>query len=215
MKEGAETIFRAADESPVRCLDEELSGKMREEIKHWRKEGSSLGGHWEVVVTGVPAGLGSFVHWDRKLEGKLAQAIMGTQAMKGVEIGLGFEAGRRPGHRVHDEITHENGQFRRRTNRLGGFEGGVTTGMPIIIRGVMKPIPTMLTPIKTVDMNTKEETDTRYERSDVCALPRAVVVMENVIAPIIANAFLEKFGADSISEIEEHYESFKKSDQQR
>ncbi|MDX1619279.1 MAG: chorismate synthase, partial [Balneolaceae bacterium] len=215
MKEGAETIFRAADESPVRCLDEELSGKMREEIKHWRKEGSSLGGHWEVVVTGVPAGLGSFVHWDRKLEGKLAQAIMGTQAMKGVEIGLGFEAGRRPGHRVHDEITHENGQFRRRTNRLGGFEGGVTSGMPIIIRGVMKPIPTMLTPIKTVDMNTKEETDTRYERSDVCALPRAVVVMENVIAPIIANAFLEKFGADSISEIEEHYESFKKSDQQR
>ncbi|MFH5882834.1 chorismate synthase [Halalkalibaculum sp. DA3122] len=211
MEKGAETIFRAADESPVRCLDEELTRKMREEIKHWRKEGSSLGGHWEVVVTGVPTGLGSFVHWDRKLEGQLAQAIMGTQAMKGVEVGLGFEAGRRPGHQVHDEITHENGAFRRRTNRLGGFEGGVTTGMPIVIRGVMKPIPTMLTPLKTVDMNTKEEMDTRYERSDVCALPRAVVVIENVIAPVIANAFLEKFGGDSVEEIEEHYHSFKAS----
>ncbi|MDZ7691513.1 MAG: chorismate synthase [Balneolaceae bacterium] len=178
MKEGAEAIFRSADESPVRCLDEELSEEMREEIKRWRKEGSSLGGHWEVIVTGLPAGLGSFVRIGiGKLEGQLAQAVLGTQAMKGVEIGLGFEAGRRPGHEVHDEIIHEEGEFRRRTNRLGGFEGGVTTGMPLIIRGVMKPIPTMLTPIKTVDMNSKEETDTRYERSDVCALPRAVVVI--------------------------------------
>ena len=206
LEKGAETVFRAADHSEVRCLDEDLSERMREEIKVRRKEGTSLGGHYEIVVTGLPAGLGSYVHWDRKLEGQLAQAIIGTQAMKGVEFGLGFEGGKRPGHEVHDEITHEEGAFRRRTNRLGGFEGGVTNGMPLIIRGVMKPIPTMLTPIKTVDMVTKKETDTRYERSDVCALPRAVVVIENVIAPVIANAFLEKYGGDSIEEIAERYD---------
>jgi chorismate synthase len=177
MKQGAETIFRAADDSPVRCLDEKLTKKMREEIKIRRKEGSSLGGHYEILVTGLPAGLGSFVHWDRKLEGKLAQVIMGTQAMKGVEIGLGFETGRRHGQEVHDEIIYENNHYKRRTNRLGGFEGGMTTGMPLIIRGVMKPIPTMLNPIKTVDINTKKKTDTRYERSDVCSLPRAIVVI--------------------------------------
>lgn len=206
-EQGAEAVFRAADESEVRCLDPDLTQKMRDEIIVRRKEGSSLGGHYEVIVTGLPAGLGSFVHWDRKLEGQLAQAIMGTQAMKGVEIGLGFEAGRRHGQQVHDEITREGDSYRRRTNRLGGFEGGVTTGMPVIIRGVMKPIPTMLTPIKTVDINTGEETDTRYERSDVCALPRAVVVIENVIAPVLANAFLEKYGGDSVEEIAERYQA--------
>lgn len=205
IEKGAEAIFRAADESPVRCLDEELTQKMRDEIIVRRKEGSSLGGHWEIVVTGLPAGLGSFVHWDRKLEGQLAQVILGTQAMKGVEIGLGFEGGRRHGQVVHDEITYKNEDYRRRTNRLGGMEGGVTTGMPLIIRGVMKPIPTMLSPIKTVDIDSKEETDTRYERSDVCALPRAIVVMESVIAPVLTNAFLQKFGGDSISEIKERY----------
>ncbi len=203
ISKGAESIFKAADESPVRCLDEDLTQKMRNEIIKRRKEGSSLGGHWEVVVTGLPAGLGSFVHWDRKLEAKLAKAVMGTQAMKGVEIGIGFEGGRRHGQTVHDEITYEDDSFKRKTNRMGGFEGGMTTGMPLIIRGVMKPIPTMLNPIKTVDINTKEETDTRYERSDVCALPRAVVVIENIIAPVLANAFLEKYGGDSIEEIGE------------
>ncbi|WP_421775582.1 chorismate synthase [Gracilimonas sp.] len=199
---GAEAIYKAADESDVRCLDEELSQQMREEIKVRRKEGSSLGGIYEIVITGLPVGLGSYVHWDRKLDGQLAQAIMSTQAMKGVEIGLGFEAGHRPGHEVHDEITYENNSFGRRTNRMGGIEGGMSTGMPIILRGVMKPIPTMLNPLSTVDMKTKEETETRYERSDVCALPRAVVVAESVLAPVLANAFLEKFGGDSIEDIE-------------
>ncbi len=204
-EEGAETIFKAADESPVRCLDEEITQKMRDEIIQRRKEGSSLGGYYEIIVTGLPEGLGSFVHWDRKLEGQLAQAIMGTQAMKGVEIGLGFEAGSRHGQVVQDEITYENEKFKRGTNRLGGFEGGMTTGMPLIIRGVMKPIPTMLNPIKTVEIDSKEETDTRYERSDVCALPRAIVVIENIIAPVLANAFLEKYGGDSIEEIDKRY----------
>ncbi|MCG8372748.1 MAG: chorismate synthase, partial [Balneolales bacterium] len=178
-------------------------------IKKYRKEGSSLGGVYEIIVTGVPTGLGSFTHWDQKLDGKIAQAILGTQAMKGVEIGMGFESGGRPGHQVHDEITHNGSEFQRKTNRSGGIEGGMSTGMPIIIRGAMKPIPTMLNPLGTVDMHSLEPQETRYERSDVCALPRAVVVAESVIAPVLANAFLEKFGGDSVSEIEERYEAFK------
>ncbi len=205
LPKGAEELGRSADASEVRCLDKNLTGRMVDEIKKRRKEGSSLGGIYEIVVTGLPAGLGSYVHWDRKLEGLLAQAVMSTQAMKGVEIGLGFEAGRRHGHTVHDEITWEQDRFARATNRAGGLEGGITTGMPLIIRGIMKPIPTMLKPLQTVDMESKQTMDTRYERSDVCALPRAVVVVENVIAPVLANAFLEKFGGDSVDEIAERY----------
>jgi chorismate synthase len=206
--EGAQFLGDTADQSEVRCLDAGLSSMMVDTIKKRRKEGTSLGGLYEVIITGVPAGLGSFVHWDRKLDGLIAQAIMGTQAMKGVEIGMGFETGSRTGFEVHDEITWEGNHYGRRTNRAGGIEGGMSTGMPIIVRGAMKPIPTMLTPIKTVDIDSKQEVDTRYERSDVCALPRAVVVVENVLAPVIANAFLEKFGADSIAEIERNWHLF-------
>ena len=204
-EQGAETLFKKADESEVRCLDEALTKGMVDEIKKYRKAGSSLGGIYEIVITGVPVGLGSFTHWDKKLDGQIAQAILGTQAMKGVEIGLGFESGTRPGHEVHDEITHNGTSFDRKTNRAGGIEGGMSTGQTIIIRGVMKPIPTMLNPLQTVDMETLEPSETRYERSDVCALPRAVVVAESAVAPVIANAFLEKFGGDSISEIEERF----------
>ncbi len=202
---GAEALGNQADESDVRCLDPHLTKQMVELIKVRRKEGTSLGGVYEIVVTGLPAGLGSYTHWDRKLDGQLAAAILGTQAMKGVEFGMGFEMGARPGHEVHDEITHESGRYGRKTNRAGGLEGGMTTGEPLIIRGVMKPIPTMLNPIKTVDIDTHEMVDTRYERSDVCALPRAVVVIENIIAPVLANAFLEKFGGDSMTEIASRY----------
>lgn len=205
---GGRYLSEIADQSEVRCLDPNLSDQMVETIKERRKEGTSLGGIYEIIITGVPAGLGSFVHWDRKLDGLIAQAILGTQAMKGVEIGLGFESGKRTGFEVHDEISWEGDRYGRHTNRAGGIEGGMSTGMPIIVRGVMKPIPTMLKPIKTVDIRTKEVVDTRYERSDVCALPRAVVVAENVLAPVIANAFLEKFGADSIEEIEAHWKTF-------
>jgi len=202
---GGEKLFREADKSEVRCLDPKLTEQMVDHIKKKRKQGSSLGGIYEIVITGVPAGLGSYVHWDRKLDGLLAQAILSTQAMKGVQVGLGFEAGKLSGHEVHDEISWDGSTYRRKTNRAGGIEGGVSTGMPIIIQGIMKPIPTMLTPIKTVDIDTKEEVDTRYERSDVCALPRAVVVAESVLAPVIANAFLEKYGGDSVAEISERY----------
>ncbi|MDZ7758331.1 chorismate synthase [Rhodohalobacter sp.] len=204
ISQGAENIYKEADKSDVRCLDDTLSGEMREEIKHRRKEGTSLGGIYEIIVTGLPAGLGSYVHWDRKIDGQLAQAIVSTQAMKGVEIGLGFEAGRSRGHEVHDEIIYED-HFSRRTNRAGGIEGGMTTGMPIILRGVMKPIPTMIKPLKTADLDTKEEQETRYERSDVCALPRAVVVAESVIAPVLANAILQKYGGDSMEEIQSRF----------
>ncbi len=203
---GAETIYKQSDLSDVRCLDESLSDRMREEIKLRRKEGTSLGGIYEIIVTGLPAGLGSYVHWDRKIDGRLAQAIMSTQAMKGVEIGIGFEAGSRQGHDVHDEIVYDSG-FKRRTNRAGGIEGGMTTGMPVILRGVMKPIPTMIKPLKTADLVTKEEQDTRYERSDVCALPRAVVVAESVIAPVFANAILERFGGDTMKDIKKRINS--------
>jgi len=208
MGNGAEAISHEADKSEVRCLDPELTEQMVDEIKIRRKEGSSLGGIYEIIITGVPTGLGSFVHWDRKLDGRLAQAVLSTQAMKGVEIGYGFEAARHPGHEVHDEIIWKDDDYKRATNRAGGIEGGMSTGMPIIIRGAMKPIPTMLTPLGTVDINTKEQQKTRYERSDVCALPRAVVVIENIVAPVITNAFLEKFGGDSIEEIEKHYREF-------
>ena len=205
VEKGAETVYKTADESDVRCIHERLSEKMREEIKHRRKEGTSLGGIYEIVVTGLPAGLGSYVQWDRKIDGQIAQAILSTQAMKGVEIGLGFEAGKTHGHQVHDEIVHDGTTFKRRTNRAGGIEGGMTTGMPLIIRGVMKPIPTMLKPLRTADVETKVDQETRYERSDVCALPRAVVVAESVIAPVLANAILEKFGGDSMKEVLERY----------
>lgn len=205
LEKGADQVFIKADESEVRCLNPDLSARMRDEIKLRRKEGTSLGGIYEILVTGLPAGLGSYVHWDRKIDGQIAQAIVSTQAMKGVEIGLGFEAGHRQGHDVHDEIIYENG-FKRRTNRAGGIEGGMTTGMPLIIRGVMKPIPTMIKPLKTADIESKKEEDTRYERSDVCALPRAVVVAESVIAPVLANAILEKFGGDSMDVILKRYD---------
>ncbi len=206
--QGAEIIYKTADKSEVRCLDNDLSEAMVDEIKKYRKAGSSLGGVYEIIVTGVPVGLGSYTHWDQKLDGKIAQAIMGTQAMKGVEIGYGFESAARPGHEVHDEINHDGTTFGRVTNRAGGIEGGMSTGQPIVIRGAMKPIPTMLNPLGTVDMHSLEPQETRYERSDVCALPRAVVVAESAIAPVIANAFLEKFGGDSIEEIEERYQGF-------
>lgn len=208
IQKGAINLYETADESEVRCLDSELTKKMVDEIKQRRKEGSSLGGVYEIIVTGLPAGLGSYVHWDRKLDGQIAQAIVSIQAMKGVQIGIGFEAGARAGHEVHDAIikhpTNTNG-YSRLTNRAGGLEGGVTTGMPLIVQGVMKPIPTMLNPIGTIDIASGEATATRYERSDVCALPRAVVVAESVIALVLANALLEKFGGDSISEIKDRF----------
>ena len=168
-----------------------------------------LGGIVEVIIEGVPVGLGSHVQWDRKLDGKIAQAVLSIQAFKGVEFGIGFEAAERRGSNVHDEIlyTEEDG-FSRRTNRAGGFEGGMTTGEQIIVRGVMKPISTLYKPLQSVDIDTKEVFTAQVERSDTCAVPAAGVIMENVIAWEVANAFLDKFGGDSIEEIRANLTNF-------
>ena len=183
-------------------LDEELSRACVDHIKEIKKSGDSLGGVYEVVVTGVPPGLGSYVHWDRRLTGQLAQAILSIQAQKGVEIGDGTANIRRPGSRVHDEIFRDDeAVFRRRSNRAGGLEGGMTNGMPIIVRGYMKPIPTLIKPLETADMITGETQPTRYERSDVTSVPAASTVAEATVAWVVANAFLERYGADSLEEI--------------
>ena len=220
--------FAQAEKSVVRCPDEAVSKKMVRLIDRAMKEGNSLGGIFEVFVTGVPAGLGSHIQWDRKLDGKLAQAVMGIQAMKGVEIGLGFDMGRKFGSEVMDEILYTSfnptlskggrrggnasgyigAGFSRKTNFAGGIEGGITNGMPIIVRAAMKPIPTQRKPLRSVDIITKKSNEAAYERSDICAVPAAGVIGEAMVALTIAEAFLEKFGGDSMAETRRNYESY-------
>ena len=202
---GAETVFRAADESEVRMLDAELTKRCIAHIDKTKDEGDSLGGAYEVVVTGVPPGLGSYVHWDRKLDGLLAQAILSIQGQKAVEIGDGIAASSEPGSSVHDPIIKEGARLRRSQNRAGGIEGGMSNGMPIIVRGYMKPIPTLIKPLQTVDIASGEPGPTRYERSDVTSVPAASNVAEAVVAFVIANAFLEKYGGDSVDEIRDRF----------
>jgi chorismate synthase len=199
--QGAESINRRADTSEVRMLDPDLTASCIEHIKAVKKKGDSLGGSYEVVVTGVPVGLGSFVQWDRKLDARLGQAILSIQAQKGVEIGDGIAAATERGSAIHDPITSEGDSFPRTQNRAGGIEGGMSNGMPIIVRGYMKPIPTLIKPLGTADMKTGEERPTRYERSDVTSVPAASTVAEAVVAMEIANAVLEKYGGDSLDEI--------------
>ena len=200
---GAESINHAADLSEVRMLDADLTAACKAHISSVKKEGDSLGGAYEVVVTGVPVGLGSFVQWDRKLDARLGQAILSIQAQKGVEIGDGIAAAADRGSKVHDPIEAAGGAFPRTQNRAGGIEGGMSNGMPIIVRGYMKPIPTLIKPLGTADMATGETQPTRYERSDVTSVPAASTVAEAVVAMEIANAVLEKFGGDSLDEIRE------------
>ncbi|SMQ82482.1 chorismate synthase [Bacillus sp. OV166] len=185
------------ENSPVRCADPNVEKDMMAAIDEAKKNGDSIGGVVEVIAKGMPAGVGSYVHYDRKLDGKLAAAIMSINAFKGVEIGIGFEAASKPGSEVHDEIAwdQEKGYYRK-TNRLGGFEGGMTTGMPIVVRGVMKPIPTLYKPLMSVDIDTKEPFAASVERSDSCAVPAAAVVAENVVAWELANALIEQFYSD-------------------
>jgi chorismate synthase len=204
--DGAEAINDSADESEVRMLDADLTAQCIEHIKAIKKEGDSLGGVYEVVVTGVPPGLGSYVHWDRRLDGQLAQAILSIQAQKGVEIGDGIQAAFRPGSQVHDPILKAGDTYQRRTNHAGGIEGGVSNGMPIVVRGYMKPIPTLIKPLDTVDIATGDAQPTRYERSDVTSVPAASTVAEATVAFVIANALLEKFGGDSLDEMRQRYE---------
>lgn len=199
-----------SEASPVRVLDKEVEQPMMDAIDQAKKDGDSIGGVCEVYVEGVPAGIGSYVHYDRKLDSKLAQAVMSINAFKGVEFGIGFEAARRNGSEVHDEILwNEEDGYYRRSNRLGGFEGGMTTGMPLVIKGVMKPIPTLYKPLQSVDIETKETFNASIERSDSCAVPAASVVMEHVVAFEIAKAITEQFTSDSFPQLKEAIERYR------
>lgn len=206
----ADEIRAIVEEDAVYCADSSKTKEMTDLIDATKKNGDSIGGTVEVIVEGMPAGIGSYVHYDRKLDAKIAASVMSINAFKGVEFGLGFEMARRPGSEVHDEIVwSEEAGYTRSTNNLGGFEGGMTTGMPIIVRGVMKPIPTLYKPLKSVDIETKEPFQASIERSDSCAVPAASIVAEHVVAFEAANALLEQFDADQLPRLKENIESFK------
>ena len=199
------------DEDPVRCLDPAASAAMQEEIDRARKDGDTLGGVVEVAAYGVPPGLGSHVHWDRRLDGRLAAAMMSIHAIKGVEIGDGFTTARRRGSAAHDEIEATAGGVRRRTNRAGGIEGGMSTGEVIRVRAAMKPISTVPKALATVDVRTGEAARAINQRSDVTAVPAAGVVAEAMVALVIADAVLEKFGGDHVAETARNAEEYLKS----
>ncbi len=208
-----EDINAAADESPVRCLDREAESRMMEAIDAARAEGDTAGGVFEVVARGLPVGLGSHVAWHRRLDARLAGALMSIQAMKGVEIGLGFEAASRRGSQVHDEIERDPGRratggYRRKTNRAGGLEGGMTNGEPLVVRVAMKPLSTLMRPLKSVDLETGRPAAAVRERSDVTAVPAAGVVGEAMVCLVLADAMREKFGGDSLVEMRANFEAY-------
>lgn len=201
---------KISEASPVRTLDKNVEQKMMDAIDQAKADGDSIGGVCEVFVTGMPAGVGSYVHFDHKLDGKLAGSVMSINAFKGVEIGIGFEAARRNGSEVHDEIiwSEEKG-YSRKTNRLGGFEGGMTNGMPLVVKGVMKPIPTLYKPLQSVDIETKEPFNASIERSDSCAVPAASVVMEHVVAFELAKAITEQFSSDHFPQLKKAIDDYR------
>jgi chorismate synthase len=203
-----EELFARAEESEVRCPDPEASARMIARIDQAKEDRDSLGGIVEVVAWGLSPGVGSFVHWDRKLDGRLAGAVMSINAIKGVELGDGFASAARPGTQVQDAIRWGEGRPIRASNRAGGTEGGVTNGEPIVVRAAMKPIATTVTPQPSVDMRTGEETVMEYQRSDICAVPAAAVVVEAMVSLVLADAYLEKFGGDNLAETRTNMESF-------
>lgn len=206
----AQERFDISDASPVRVLDEKVEQEMMDCIDQAKKDGDSIGGVCEVYVEGMPAGIGSYVHFDRKLDAKLAAAVMSINAFKGAEIGIGFEAARRNGSKVHDEILwDEDRGYYRRTNNLGGFEGGMTNGMPLVIKGVMKPIPTLYKPLQSVDIESKEPFNASIERSDSCAVPAAAVVMEHVVAFELAKAITEQFSSDQFDTLKKAVDDYR------
>jgi chorismate synthase len=200
------------EKSPVRCADSRAEKAMLSAIDEAQKAGDSQGGAFEVIVTGVPIGLGSHVHWDRKLDGRIAQAIMSINAVKGVEIGAGFAVADLPGSRVQDviELGEKHG-WRHVTNRAGGIEGGMSNGEPIVVRAAVKPIPTMTKPLPSIDLRTGKKVDAHIERSDICVVPAAGVIGEAMLAIVLAEAVLEKFGGDHIDETLRNYRGYLKS----
>jgi chorismate synthase len=206
---------RRRDESELYTLDPGRDAELKQMIDDARKSGDTLGGVVEVRVEGLPFGLGTHAQWDRKLDGRLAQAVMAVQAIKGVEIGMGFEAARRPGSQVHDPIVYDENQkdqphlgYTRPTNNAGGLEAGMTNGQPLVIRAAKKPISTLAKPLESVNLDTKASESASYERSDVCAVPAASVIVENVVAFEVACALVEKFGHDSLEEMKARWNLF-------
>lgn len=204
-----ETVRRRAGASDLACADPDAEAAMRAAIHAASHAGDTLGGTFEVVATGVPVGLGSHVQWDRKLDGRIAQAMMCIQAIKGVEIGLGFEAARLRGTAVHDPIAFAEGRFSRPRNGAGGLEGGITNGEPVVVRAAMKPIATLKQPLPSVHVDTKEAADAAHERSDICAVAAASVVGEAMLAIVLADAVLEKFGGDSMKELRRNVDGYR------
>ena len=206
----ADEIAARAEDSPVRMADPDAERRVIARIDDCKQAGDTLGGVVETVAVGLPPGLGSHAQWDRKLDGRLAHALMSVQAAKGVEIGLGFETTRRPGSKVHDEIYFDQAanQFVRRTNNAGGTEGGMSSGEPVVVRTAFKPLSTLMSPLHSVDIDTKDEAKAAIERSDVVAIPAAAVIAEAVVAFVIADAFLEKFGGDSLAEIRRNLDGY-------
>jgi len=206
-----EERFTRAEESDVRCPVESSAQKMRAEIEKTIHAKNTLGGILEIVALNLPVGLGSFMQWDKRLEAKLAMAIMSVQAIKGVEVGDAFENSRLPGTRAHDPINLHHSNLQRATNRAGGTEGGISNGQPIIIRAAMKPIATTLTPQQTVDLAVGEDAPTKYERSDFCPVPRAVPILEAMAAFVLADGLLEKLGGDSLNEMKPRFDALRKA----
>ncbi len=202
--------FARAEGNDARCPDPATADTMRRAIEEAIAAQDTLGGVFEIAALGVPPGLGSHVHWDRRLDARLMAAVGSIQAVKGVEIGPAFENAARRGTQIHDEIFLQDGQLARHTNRAGGLEGGITTGQPVIVRAAMKPIATTLTPLRSVDLATGKPATTRYERSDVCAVPRAAVVGEAMVAFVLANALLEKLGGDSLAEMRPRFAALRR-----
>ncbi len=201
-------LSEKAENSKVRCPFEEYEEEFIGAVETAIKNGDSIGGSFVVFATNVPVGLGSYVHWDRKLDGKIAQGFMSIQAIKAVEIGDGVKLGERFGSEVMDEIFYEEGRFLRNTNHMGGIEGGMTNGMPVIVKATMKPIPTLRKPLRSVDIFSKESVEAAYERSDICAVPAASIIGEAVLAWHIVEAILEKFGGDNIEEVLTNFENY-------
>lgn len=207
--ENTEQEWDRVAQSEWKVGDVDGEQRLNDQLSEARKLGESLGGILEIQVLNLPAGLGSYVQWDRKLDGRLAHAILSVQAMKGVSFGLGFEAAKRFGSEVHDPIVYLSGEgYQRTRNNAGGIEGGMTNGEPVIVQAAMKPIPTLYHPLKTVNLETKEEVEASIERSDICAVPAALVVLEHVIAWEIAQAILEKFPADTLPELKRAWQEY-------
>lgn len=222
LREPLDNLRELRDKSEVYSLDPSRDAAIKAIIDETQKEGDTLGGIVEVRVDGLPFGLGTHAQWDRKLDGRLAQAVMAVQAIKGVEIGMGFETARRRGSEVHDPIHYDESQrnspnlgFVRPTNNAGGLEAGMTNGQPLIVRAAKKPISTLAKPLASINLDTKESQEASYERSDVCAVPAASVIVENVVAFEIACAMVDKFGGDSLPEMQARYELYLKMARER